>query len=290
MALPAELQQVLETKYGALTNTKSLNGKSGANVHRLYFTQKSVVVKQTFNSAEIEFYLQIAPILSAHAIHLPAVELTYQDAGTYWLVVEDIPDSLLSERWHGDKDITHTLARLHCIDAALIPLSSTRFIPIWDDAITNNALLCFEPTSGGETASKLRKLQYRSQHLFKQTCAISGDPNPTNWGIRRNGTLVLFDWERFALATPAIDLAITIGGLGSIEQFRNVAATYIHIREAMGQRYAHSVQALTRNIALAKLWTILEYLGLYTVGKLKPDPTLDYLKQHLLTWLDSVNL
>jgi aminoglycoside phosphotransferase (APT) family kinase protein len=287
LVLPSALEQMLAAKYGALTQIELLNGKSGANVHRLRFAQTSLVVKQTFSGAETAFYKQIAPILNSHAIPLPEVELTHHDGTSYWLVIEHIPEPLPRERWHGDQDIIHVLAQLHTIDTALIPLTPTRFIPAWDDEITHNALLCFEPALDEAITSRLKELQSRSQHLFKPECAISGDPNPANWGIRSNGALVLFDWERFTLATPAIDVAIIIGGLGSTEQFRHVAAAYLAAREAIGQPYDRSVEAFARDITLAKLWTIVEYLGLYTVGELQPDAMLEYLKQHLHDYLSS---
>ena len=70
-------------------------------------------------------------------------------------------------------------------------------------------------------------MEQASQHLFRPVCAISGDPNPVNWGLRDDGTLALFDWERFGRCSPALDLAITVPGLGDETAYRAVATSYL---------------------------------------------------------------
>ena len=74
---------------------------------------------------------------------------------------------------------------------------------------------------------------------------------------------MLYDWERFGLGKPAIDLAITIAGLGNITIFREVAAYYnsINARSA--------VENLARDIAAAKVWSLIEFLSLHKEGKLR---------------------
>src|SRR5579883_2966731 len=66
-----------------------------------------------------------------------------------------------------------------------------------------------------------RSMQPR-ESIFYTKVAPTGDPNPTNWGLRADGTIVLYDWERFGQATPAIDLAITVPGLGDRAVFQKV--------------------------------------------------------------------
>ncbi|MDQ0220379.1 hypothetical protein ELQ35_19985 [Peribacillus cavernae] len=66
-----------------------------------------------------------------------------------------------------------------------------------------------------ELTDILSFLQEQAKVLFRPLCCISGDPNPTNWGVRNNGDLVLFDFERIGYGNPAIDLAITMPGFGS---------------------------------------------------------------------------
>jgi aminoglycoside phosphotransferase (APT) family kinase protein len=87
---------------------------------------------------------------------------------------------------------------------------------------------------------------------------ISGDPNPMNWGILENGEPVMFDWDRFGLGTPALDLAITVPRLGSRGDYEKVAATYCGKPD----------DKLAREIALAKVWTIVDILGMVQVFEL----------------------
>jgi hypothetical protein len=280
------LLRQLTNAYGSIGNIEPLGGKSGANVYRLHFAQTSRIAKRTSRSAEVLFYENIAPILSANEIPIPEAEVVLHSG---WIVLEDIPHPLPRELWHGDTRLVKILARLHSLNID-IPALRSGYSLGWTDDLNEKMLACFEPETARQLKPKLIDIQHQSQPLFEKECWISGDPNPTNWGLRHDGSLVLFDWDRFTRATPAIDMAIIVGGLGNRQQFTEVAATYLHEREKIGHPYWQTDDRLGHNIAIAKLWTVVEYLSLYTDGQLEPDTTLEMLRDQFSRWLDSLDI
>jgi thiamine kinase-like enzyme len=99
--------------------------------------------------------------------------------------------------------------------------------------------------------------------LSPLVCNISGDPNPTNWGIRDNGDLVLFDFERIGYGNPAIDLAITIPGFGDPDGLLEyeIAETYISYWHNNPTTFPFSINELARQIHLGKFWSALDFLS-----------------------------
>lgn len=57
---------------------------------------------------------------------------------------------------------------------------------------------------------------------------------------------------------PALDLAITVPGLGDPATFRLVAERYT--QPAPGEPAAGNLEGLARDIAVAKVWSVLEFL------------------------------
>ena len=284
MTIHEAMLRRLTEAHGNVQSIEPLGGKSGASVYRLRFAETSRIVKQTTSSAEQLFYTHVAPILRANDIPLPEVEVILPDG---WIALEDIPNPLPRELWHGDSRLVEILARLHRLKMEIPPLQEG-YSPKWDDALTAKMLACFEPETARELQPRLRDIQHESQSLFEPQCWISGDPNPTNWGVRHDGSLVLFDWDRFTRATPAVDLAIIVGGLGNRQQFTEVAGTYIRKREELGDSYSQTADALGHSIAIAKVWVVVEYLSLYTDGALEADSMLDALSSQFAPWLDSL--
>lgn len=274
----------LSAAHGSPRSIEPLGGKSGANVYRVRFARTSRIIKHTSRAGESDFYLHAAPLLRENGIPLPKVETVLQSD---WIVLEDIPDPLPREMWHGDHRVVEILARLHSLN---LDMPSTAYSPKWDNELTEKMLACFEPEIVRNLKPILTDLQHESQPLFEKRCWISGDPNPTNWGVRADGSLVLFDWDRFTRATPAIDLAIIVGGLGNRRQFDDVATTYLREREKIGAPYPQAVKSFGRAIAIAKIWVVVEYLSLYTLGQLQPDSTLEMLTNQFGSWLDALNI
>jgi aminoglycoside phosphotransferase (APT) family kinase protein len=130
----------------------------------------------------------------------------------------------------------------------------------------------------------LQNAQALWQRIDHNRCCISGDPNPTNWRVRDDGTLVLVDWERFGYGTPAIDLAILMPGLGSpdgkLETW--IASNYVEFWRMANGEVPFLEATLTAQIQLAKLWTAVEFIaGAAKNPEAYPRNTVRFLVEHL---------
>lgn len=146
------------------------------------------------------------------------------------------------------------LRRLHTVPLQSVPNLAQYVRLRW----TNDLAETLTVRLPHDLGQLLEDLQQRHQYLFQPTCLISGDPNPTNWAVRMDGALVLFDWERFGAGTPALDLAITVPGLGDAAAYRRVATRYLEDQHVTAPS---AEDALTHDIAVAKVWTVVEYLS-----------------------------
>jgi Phosphotransferase enzyme family len=244
--------EILEFLYHPTQAEKLSGGLSGCAVYRVQLEDRNVVVKANVAPREAEFYRDFAPVLNAHGIRTPKLEMYCHSNRELWLVLEAIPKPLPDKRWLADPQVLETLRKLHEFKFDHAP--EFAFQPTWTQAM-NAHVLQFLPK---HLEGKLETCRALAQPLLEPRNLISGDPNPMNWGVRENGDLVLFDWDRFGLGTPALDLAITVPGLGSREDYEKVAATYRGKPDAQ----------LAREIALAKVWTIVDILGMVQVFEL----------------------
>src|SRR5262249_43410052 len=92
--------------------------------------------------------------------------------------------------------------------------------------------------------------------LFTPTCVIAGDPNATNWGIRANGTVVLFDWDRVGYGIPAHDVVVVMPQPGWPTFYQQIAAAYLGQDED-----ADAVAHLTHAMALGKVQVLVDYVN-----------------------------
>lgn len=286
--LPPAVRQRIEASYGLPESFERLNGGlSTAQIWRLHWPHRTLILKGEIKAAESYFYQHIAPVLREAQVPVPEVYLIVEGESA-WLLLEDIPHPLPRSRWQADPAIAQCLARLHRLPLEQVPQlpPAIGYQPVWDHTLTEKALACFDESNRPQLRPRLYDLMGSSQHLFEPRCAISGDSNPTNWGLRQDGTVVLYDWERFTFASPAIDLAISIGGLGSRETCSTLAGYYLQACPDFGLSH----DQLTNDMLLAKLFIIVEFLSLYTDGLLKPDDTLSMLAGSFRDWLDALDL
>jgi aminoglycoside phosphotransferase (APT) family kinase protein len=174
--------------------------------------------------------------------------------GRCWLLIEDIPRPLPFERWPADPDLLGTLRRLHEASRGLPAPFRGTFRPAWPEEFSRQVLGLLSVEQARQIEAPLGRLREEAIPLFVPECAISGDPNPGNWRMREDGSLVLLDWERFGAGTPALDLAITVPGLGSPAEYAVCAAVYLG---ASGE----GMERLARRIAVAKVWSVIEFLA-----------------------------
>lgn len=282
---PEKLRQYLVNNYSAFAAIETLSGLSLAKVYRLVFEKETLILKVSEKPLESQFYRKIAPILWQNGIATPAPKLALEAKNLYWLLLENIPQPLPRERWLADPEVIGVLHRLHNLAVTESIALPRQYQPYWDQAMNEKALQSFPAGVGQEIAPALERLRENSQGLFEPVCPVSADPNPTNWGLREDGTVVLYDWERFTYGTPAIDLAIIIPGLGDQTSYEKVAAIYL----AGSNNFSSvAVGQLARQIGLAKLWTVVEYLGTYQQGQARATAGLQKLLEIIPEWIKTL--
>jgi aminoglycoside phosphotransferase (APT) family kinase protein len=245
-----------------------------------------VIVKAAPTTTEALFYQQIAPILQAQGVTTPHLLWADLTAPTTWFVLEAIPLPLPPERWQADLAVLTQLKQLHQATVPSLPFSP--FVPSWTDDLTQAAAAQWPRTQRAQAQRKLAAFQARSQHLFANQCWISGDPNPLNWGLRANGTVVLYDWERFGRGTPALDLAITVPGLGEHHLFEQVAQQYLSAQPT--EHSDTTLELLVRDIAHAKVWNVVEFVAMISRGDVTPTDRIQALIDKLPQWLEAITI
>ncbi len=289
-SLPEPVRQYLAATYGAPLAIERLGGMSRGRVYRVRCPGRSVVVKGMGHSGEVDFYQTVAPALAEHGVATPTLEWSGQDGETWWLILEDIPHPLPQERWLADPELLAVLHRLHASEILPSPERPAAYRPEWTPRMTEAALSLLPDPAARQLAPVLETMRRAHPHLFAPRCPISGDPNPLNWGLRYDGTLVLYDWERFCAGTLALDLAITVPGLGDAAAFQRVAAAYLQAgrpespsAETASPRGGD--EGLADDIAVAKVWSVVEFLSLYASGAIRGGVAIEGLVQRFPGWV-----
>lgn len=279
--LPAEVQERMRKLCGRTLGTETLIGMSTSHVYRVHGERASIVLKMSPRPQEATFYTQVADRLRYSGIPLPLLLDTLCLNDGHWLLLEEIPlplPRLPNDPVQPDDRVVAILMRLHATTRGWTPALPALPTVSWTEQVTATALSCFSPSIAAELAPALYLMQSRANELSERWCWISGDPNPTNWGMRPDGSAVLFDWERFRPGTPATDLAITIAGLGDDQQYGVLANRYLaQWRTTIGEQ-PWAPATLARQIALAKVATVVDFLAMHSEGKVRP-------REGLIPWL-----
>jgi hypothetical protein len=243
-----------------------------SQVYRVHCGAATVIAKGPARPTEVAFYRQVAPRLADAGIALPAVLGIIDLPAESWLLLEDLPAPTSP---HALTPVSppkvDALARLHSVTQSWTRALPSPAVPVWTEAVTATALRFFSVAIASALGPLLQALQRRSGHLSAPWCWISGDPNAQNWGERADGTLVLFDWELFRWGVPATDLAIVIAGLGDAATYQAVATRYCAVWPASAATLPWTATELARDIALAKVWTVVDFLGLVSAGLSRPS-------------------
>jgi hypothetical protein len=276
---PDVVERYLVARYGPPATIDLLSGLSGAGVWRVRFERNSLIVKATRSGNEPTFYEIVAPALRSQGLALPDLEWSATISDTPWLIMEDIPLAFPQTRWLADAEQLAFLRRLHQSDVPAWPELPGAYRPQWSSAMTDAALEWLAPSSAA-LRPILESFQAAAQPLFAPTCLISADPNPNNWGLRQDGALVLFDWERFCRAAPALDVAITVPGLGDPAAMELVAARYLATHDQ------GAVAAFVREMTIAKAWTVVELFSFLGPAGPPPHQVVAHLCEHFPAWLE----
>ncbi len=287
LQLPEAVLQVVERTCGSLLTIEPLGGLSGSDVVRIRAESDSVVVKGGGRAAEAEFYRSVAPGLGARAVSVPALHWAGRVGGRWWLVLEDVPHPLPRERWGADDELLTMLARLHGGEPLPRLRARDAYRPAWPVRATTRVLATFPAHEAAHLSPILDAMRLAANHLFVPEHPLSGDANPCNWGVRADGTAVLFDWERFCRGSPAIDLATMLPGLGTPDEYTGLARRYlVAVTSPMSRG---ETERLARDIGLAKAWTVVEFLAGAAERGLEDEPTTIWLHSVFPGWVRSMH-
>ena len=223
--------------------------------------ERGVIIKGA-ERREGAFFARVEALPVGLRRHLPLCFGTWQTEGGCWVAMEDVPHPLPRERWLADREALAVLAALHSETWGKPAAVEDPFRPRWSDEMTEAVLALFGYDAPA-VEEPLRRAQAAAQALFAPRCWVQGDANPTNWRLRTDGTAVLVDWERVGLATPAIDLAVTVPGVGSVDgaDERRVAEGYRECWRALGAPLPAELTNLSRQVVAAKRWNVAEFLA-----------------------------
>ncbi|AHJ73658.1 phosphotransferase [Kosakonia sacchari] len=256
-------------------SVQDLSKMGAANVALFVDEQgQRVIEKYPVSDIEYAFYHHAAQRLNAAKIASP--KLLFADPARRLLRLEYIPHPVSQDTVAGDETLA-MLARLHRFS----PDASWRYhTHTWSVyALEKSLALLALPE---QASQQLRRFQQSSEVLFRQVGLLSGDSNAGNWGRRDNGELVLFDWERFSMGSPAIDLAPLIKGMGTTNAFQALAERYCRIADHAAPR------ELGREIAIAKAWIVTEVVTLLAARQKTDLPRyLEWYRENLPGWLAS---
>lgn len=284
--MPADLGKFFNATYPPLTNLERLGGMSGSSVWRATLGNKLVVLKSSKRPQESDFYKNTAPYLRRQGVAIPDVYWQGDADGLNWLALESILRPLPRERWGADTQVLEILGNLH---RATLPPGLDQgklFRPVWNDAMTENAVVMLGLDSK-RLAPTLREWQEKAQSLFRPGGLISADPNPGNWGLREDGSAVLFDWERFTIGSPAIDVAIITTGLPGKDALRHTAERYLEVNQNVTDK---NLDDFAEDVKIAKVWTTVEFIYDFAT---RPDTgipakTIEWLRREAPGWLESL--
>lgn len=278
---PLALTDWFMSRYNVLQMIQPLPGLSDNQVWLVRFTAEAVVVKSSQQAAEAIFYEQVAPELHSQGVQIPSLLWSQKIGATWWQVIEYVPHELPHHQKGVSPDVARNLFNLHRARLR-VPLTFSLFRPQWTAAMTTAALSFYPAAVQTRLRPLLETLAAQFQPLTADFCYISGDPNPRNWGMRENGEVVLYDWERFGRGTPAIDLAIAVAGLGSPETFTQLAKDYGQTAVAQGRP---ELAPTAQQIGLAKVWNVVEFLSMAHGGQVADTTFLPRLTALFEQWL-----
>jgi hypothetical protein len=243
---PAEVVDAVTGLVGEVRGSEPLAGLSGREVCRVDGENRRLVVKGDAHPRELAFYRHAAPLLLDLA---PTLHWGGEVGSTAWLVLEHLPAPLPRELWTG-AEVYDVLAALHTTPGVYDGLGEP-FRPEWSDTMTVVAQQA--------TGTDLARLAEGTRALLTGDTPVSGDPNPRNWGVRSDGRIALFDWERAGFAGPGLDVAITLPGLPTVREADDATAAYTSARQRLGAPLDDPLA--THALLQLKLWTAVELLA-----------------------------
>lgn len=273
---PTEMSDVLRRQIVSSTGPDQewtrLGGQSGRRAFSVVGSRGSCVLKLDPHEIEQEFYARFAVEVSESGLGVPRLLGHSQDE---YLLLEQVDTDL-----EPNIEPQTLVAELHQFHTTVaVPRDDVLFQPQWPADLTSKAL---ERLKISDRAIWRLAEEYRIIALDTgpPERVISGDPNPTNWGRRGRDQLVLFDWERFGVGQPELDVAIVMRGLPSRGEIEAVAGHY----SALSGR--GSPEDTYQRLVAWKVWTVLEFV---TEGQSPArERTTEWLGLNFGQWIGSV--
>jgi len=284
--LPASLIQDLEQEFGGPISLEMISGLSPASVYKMVSPKLVAILKSVLDPREYLFYRDIASVLNSAGASTACLYFHKIYSGIPWILIEYIPYPLPDYRWGNDDQVMSYLATIHSISPKLD--KSLAFYPKWTPAMNATALECFDPSVRDSLKKILDKLQKCCSDLFRPLCFISGDPNPRNWGLRADDSLVQYDWKKIGMGSPAIDLSIFICSSENLETCRQVACTYLSYSKNKTVNDFYDEKSLSLDILKGCAWNYVSFLNDYMNKEIYPmEKLVEFIVDTFPAWLKS---
>lgn len=206
----------------------NLFGMGLGRAYEVEFQDFAAIVKVSPSKKEKEFYEFLAPRLNLAGVDTPILYWSTSISDNNLIVLEKINSTLPKERWRADEQVLQFLAKMHELK---IPLTEMKLNPdVWTQQMNVSCRKFFKPSDQDFVFDLFEGLRNQYQHLFEPSHLVSGDPSGRNWGVRENGDLVLFDWERVGVGTSTLDLMGVAFGEPNDEVFLEIARLYLKHR------------------------------------------------------------
>lgn len=273
---------------GAPVHWQRISGVGGPGVVRITGPKGQVIAK-TVGPEEAAFYREWAPEIRRRGLGVPILYAQVQVRGQIWLLMEAL-EATLDVRTRGERlpDLVGYLAKLHRITKEGAPARAetlpTRPVEFQTQDV-DDALSVWPEPKRQQLARWLDRPWPRVPSVEQ---FVSGDPNPTNWGWRASGQLVLFDWSEAAWSHPAYDLAVLCGGLPAVETVRHIVDRYWN---AIGTKNPAGIERWVAWVISARLVAFVWFAAWYKRGRLTAAarPGLTMLQEGLVEWIEAVH-
>ncbi|MCK4710948.1 MAG: hypothetical protein KAU21_20200 [Gammaproteobacteria bacterium] len=257
-------------------NEADISKMGSAKVVKTSFNGVDAIVKSGTNKTEYYFYTEIAEMVELEGLHTPKL-LGHSNNDSFRVVIEHIPNKFDHDDWK-DKRILRNISYLHKTKLDIDHQQLFKFN--WTEEKTLTALPLFDRKQQTDIENLLQIYHLKSAEIFEPICPVSGDTNFNNWGKRNNGEAVLFDWERFGFASPAIDLAPLIPGLPSIELISQYCDEYTKL----ANKCSVTSKELRTHVIISLAWIVIEVVNIL-LRRNKPS-----LQRTYMEWFDKVYL
>lgn len=276
----------IRDRTGSPYQIRRLPGAGGPGCWRVQGPLGSVVLKPDVPRRERLFYEHFAPRLADKGLATPRLHAS--GTAPDWIVLEWVERSLSYSAWGRDSGVFAYLATWHEAGREIMGRFDESF-RFRGPGLNQEAVVSLLPkVPAGQILHLIHESLEQFHGLLEPVSWVHGDTNPTNWLVASDGTRVLTDWSRYGQAHPAMDVAIFLPALPTPSQIRDAAQRYARVQNSPGKK--PKIQELCRNIAFAKLWSVIDFLGMVWRGEVTEatQPALIMLQASLEQWVPAV--